>query len=117
MGESAGNFTAGDLYAIRREIPVAGLPVVVRLDPLLFASNFPFVGTPRLEFANHLVGLKSSLPWDIEDTAHQVGDGEEDEGVRRVQSRGLAFVPWANAAVALEEELRPDVTRRRGNVV
>ena len=37
-------------------------------------------------------------------------DGEEDEGVRQVQSRGLAFVPRATAAVALEEGLRPTVT-------
>ena len=62
VGESAGDFTAGDLYAIRVEIPAAGLPVVVRLESLLFASNFPFVGTPRLEFAGHLAGLESSLP-------------------------------------------------------
>ena len=92
--DSAGNFTAGDLYAICGEIPAAGLPVVVRLDPLLFASNFPFLGTPRLEFADHLAGLKTSLPRDFEDTAHQVAYGEEDEGVRRVQSRGLTFVQW-----------------------
>ena len=71
-----GDFTAGDLYAIRGEIPVAGLPVVVRLEPLLFASNFPFVETPRLEFAVHLARLESSLPWDFEDTAHQIVDGE-----------------------------------------
>ena len=31
VGESAGDFTAGDLYAICGEIPAAGLPVVVRL--------------------------------------------------------------------------------------
>ena len=48
VGDSAGDFTAGDLYAIRGEIPAASLPVVVRLELLLFASNFPFVGTPRL---------------------------------------------------------------------
>ena len=41
VGESEGDFTAGDLYAICGEIPTAGLPVVVRLKPLLFASNFP----------------------------------------------------------------------------
>ena len=110
MGESAGDFTAGDLYAIRGEIPAAGLPVVVRLEPLLFASNFPFVGSLRLDFSDHLAGLKSSLPWDFEDTAHQVAYGEEDEGVRWVQSIGLAFVPRATAAVALEEGLRPAVT-------
>ena len=75
VGGSAGDFTAGDLFAIRGEIPAAGLPVVVRLKPLLCASNFPFVGTPRLEFANHLAGLESSLHWDFEDTAHQVADG------------------------------------------
>ena len=57
VGESAGDFTAGDLFEIRGEIPAAGLPVVVRLEPLLFASNFPFVGTPRLEFADHLAGI------------------------------------------------------------
>ena len=62
VGESAGDFTAGGLFAIRGEIPAAGLPVVVRFEPLLFASNFPFVETPRLEFANHLAGLKSILP-------------------------------------------------------
>ena len=84
--------------------------MVVRLDPLLFTSNFPFVGTPRLEFANHLARLESSLPWDFEDTAHQVADGDEDEGVRQVQSRGLAFVPRATAVVAFEEGLRSAVT-------
>ena len=110
VGESAGDFTAGDLFAICGKIPAAGLPVVVRLEPLLFASNFPLVGTPRLEFADHLAGLESSLPWDFEDTAHQVADGEEDEGVWRVQSRGLAFVPRATVAAALEEGLRPAVT-------
>ena len=109
VGKSAGNFTTGDLYAICGDNPAAGPLVVVRLDPLLFASNFPFVGTPRLYFANHLAGLESSLPRDFEDTAHQVADGEEDEGVRRVQSRGLAFVPQATVAVALEEGLRPAV--------
>ena len=92
-GESAGDFTAGELFAIPGEIPTVGLPEVVRLKPLLFASNFPFVGTSRLEFANHLAGLESSLPRHFEDTAHQVADLEVDEGARRVQSRGLAFVP------------------------
>ena len=62
VGESAGDFTAGSLFAIRGEIPVVGLPGVVRLEPLLFASNFPFMGTLRLEFASHLAGLESSLP-------------------------------------------------------
>ena len=76
MGGSAGDFMAGNLYAICREIPAAGLPMVIRLKPLLFASNFSFVGTPRLEFADHLVGLESILPRDFEDTAHQVADGE-----------------------------------------
>ena len=105
-----GAFTAGNLYAIRGEIPAASLPLVVRLEPLLFASNFPFVGTPRLEFASHLAGLESSLARDFEDTAHQVEDGEEDEGVRLIQLRGLASVLRATAAVALEEGLRPAVT-------
>ena len=59
VGESAGDFTVGNLYAICGEIPAAGLPVVVRLDPLLFASNFPFVGTLRLEFANHLASTST----------------------------------------------------------
>ena len=110
VGESTGDFTVGNLYAICREIPATGLPVVVRLDPLLFAPNFPFVGTPRLKFANHLAGLESSVPRDFEDTAHQVADGEEDEGVRRVQSSGLAFILRATAVAALEEGLRPAVT-------
>ena len=114
MGERAGDFTAGDLYAICGEIPATGLPMVVRLDPLLFASNFLFVGTLRLEFADHLAGLESSLPRDFEDTVHQFADGEEDEGVRRVQSIGLALVPRATAAVTaavtLEEEHHPSVT-------
>ena len=48
VGESAGDFTAGDLFAIPGEIPAVGLPVVVRLEPLLFTSNFPFVGKSRL---------------------------------------------------------------------
>ena len=84
--------------------------MVVRLEPLLFASNFPFLGTPRLKFSSHLAGLDSSLPWDFEDTAHLIADNEEDKGVRPVQLRGLAFVPRATAAVALEEGLRPAVT-------
>ena len=110
MGESAGDFTAGDLYAIRGEIPAAGLPMVVRLNPLLFASDFPFMGTPKLEFASHLAGLESSLARDFEDTAHQVADSEEDEGVRLIQSRGLTIVLRATTTVALEEGLRPAVT-------
>ena len=93
VGESARDFSAGDLFTIRGEIPTVGLPEVVRLEPLLFASNFPFVGTSRLEFANHLAGLESSLPRHFEDTAHQVANLGEDEGARRVQSRGLAFIP------------------------
>ena len=52
--------------------------MVVRLEPLLFASNFPFLGTPRLKFSSHLAGLDSSLPWDFEDTAHLIADNEED---------------------------------------
>ena len=60
IGESASEFMAGDLFAIRGEIPAVGLPVVVRLDPLLFGSNFCFVGTSRLDFASHLDGLESS---------------------------------------------------------
>ena len=80
VGESAGDFTAGDLFAIRGEIPAVGLPEVVRLEPLLFASNFPFVGTSRLEFASHLARLKSSLPCHFEDTAHQVADMAEAKG-------------------------------------
>ena len=72
--------------------------------------KFPFVGTSRLEFASHLAGLKSSLPRDYEDTAHQVADMAEDEGARWVQSRGLAFVPQATAAAALEGGPRPAVT-------
>ena len=110
VGESAGDFTAGDLFAIQGEIPAAGLPVVFLLEPLLFASKFPFVRTPRLEFANHLAGLESSLPRDFEDTTHQVADREADEGDRRVQSRGLAFVPRATAAAALEGGPCPSVT-------
>ena len=105
-----GDFTAGDLFAIRGEIPAVGLPVVVRLEPLLFASNFPFVGKSRLELASHLAGLESSLPRDYEDTAHQVADREADEGARQVQSRGLAFVPRETAAAALEGGPRPAVT-------
>ena len=92
VGESVGDFTAGDLFAIRGEIPAVGLPGVVHLEPLLFASNFPFVGTSRLEFASHLSVLESSLPRDFEDTAHQVADMAEDEGACQVHSRGLAFV-------------------------
>ena len=110
IGESAGDLTAGHLYAIRGEIPASGLPVVVRLESLLFVSNSPFVGTPRLEFSGHLAGLKSSLAQDFEDTTHQVADGEEDKGVLLIQSRGVAFVPRVTAAVALEEGLRPAVT-------
>ena len=64
--------TAGNLFVIRGEIPAVDLPGVVRLELLLFASNFPFVGTSRLEFASHLAGLESSLPRDFEDTAHFV---------------------------------------------
>ena len=105
-----GDFTAGDLYAIRGKIPTAGLLVVIRLEPLLFASNFPFVGTLRLECAGHLAGIVSSLARDFEDTTHQVADVEEDEGVRLIQSRGIAFVPCATAAVTLEEGLHPAVT-------
>ena len=63
-----------------------------------------------MEIADHLAGLETSLPWDFEDTAHQVADGDEDEGVRQVQSRGLAFVPRATAVVAFEEGLRSAVT-------
>ena len=44
VGESAGDFTAGDLFAIWCEIPAVGLPVFVRLEPLLFAFNFPLRG-------------------------------------------------------------------------
>ena len=102
VGESAGDFTAGELFAIRGEIPAAGLPVAVCLEPLLFASNFPFFGTPMLEFTDHLAGIDSSLPRDFEDTAHQVADREAYEGARRVQSRGLVFVPLATAAATLE---------------
>ena len=110
FGESAGDFTAGDLFAIRGEIPAVGLPVVVRLEPLLFASKLPFVGTSRLDFASHLARLKSSLPRYYEDTAHQVADMAKDEGARQVQSRGLAFAPRATAAAALEGGPHPDVT-------
>ena len=86
VGESAGDFTAGNLFVIRGEIPAVGLPGVVRLEPLLFASNFPFLGTSMLEFASHLAGLESSLPCHFEDMAHQVANMAEDEGARRVQS-------------------------------
>ena len=44
FGESAGDFTAGDLFAIRGEIPAVSLPEVVRLELLLFASNSPLWG-------------------------------------------------------------------------
>ena len=94
-----GDFTAGDLYAICGKIPAAGLPVVVRLEPLLFASNSPFVGTPRLEFSGHLAGLESSLARDFEDTVHQVADGEEEEGVQRVQFKGPRLRPAGNCGV------------------
>ena len=108
--ESAGVFTAGNLFAIWDEILAVGLPMVVCLEPLLFASNFPFVGTSRLECAIHLAGLDSSLPREYEDTAHQVADREADEGAQRVQSRGLNFVPQATAAAALEGGPRLAVT-------
>ena len=110
VGGSTCDFMAGGLYTIRGKIPAAGLPVVVCLELILFVSNFPFVGTLRLELAGHLGGLESSLACDFEDTAHQVADGEEDEGVRLIQLRGIAFVPRAPAAVALEEGLHPAVT-------
>ena len=50
------------------------------------------------------------MPHHFEDTAHQVADMAEDKGARRVQSRGLAFVPRATAAAALEGGPRPAVT-------
>ena len=71
--------------------------------------NFPFVGTARLDFTIHLAGLGSALPQDFDDNAHQVAI-LEDDGARQVQSRGLAFVPRATAAVTLEEGSRPVVT-------
>ena len=74
IGESAGDFRVGDLFAIWDEIPAVGLPVVVLLEPLIFASKFPSVGTPRLDFASHLAGVNSSLPQDFEDIAHQVAE-------------------------------------------
>ena len=63
-----------------------------------------------MEFAGHLAGLELSLPWDFEDTTHQVVNGEEDKGVQRVQLRGLAFVLRVTMAAALEEGLHPAVT-------
>ena len=39
VGESAGDFTAGDLFAIWGEIPAVGFPVVVHLEPVLFAPT------------------------------------------------------------------------------
>ena len=100
-GVSAVGYLEGILYALQGEIPSKGFPKVVKLEPLLFASNTPFIGTARLEFASHLTGLESALPQDYESNAHQVAT-EEDEGHWRVQSRGLALVPHNTTAAVLE---------------
>ena len=42
--------------------------------------------------------------------ADQVADMAEDTGARRVQSRGLAFVPQETTATALEGGHQPAVT-------
>ena len=58
----------GKLFAIRGDIQADGIPAIVRLEAIHFASNSSFVGTPQLKFEGHLAGLTSSLPWYFEDS-------------------------------------------------
>ena len=50
VGESAYKDGPSELFALRSEIPSNGLPAIVRLEKIHFASNSSFMGTPRLEF-------------------------------------------------------------------
>ena len=50
VGESAYKDGPGELFSIRGKIPADRLPVIVRLEAIHFATNTPFMGTPRLEF-------------------------------------------------------------------
>ena len=107
-GSNATDYSAGSLYALRGEIPTEGLPTVVRLEAIHFASNYEFLGTARLEFIVHLAGVNSVLPRDLEDQAHEVA-AETDEGSRTVRSRGLAFVPRRVATAVLDGDPSPTV--------
>ena len=107
-GSSACDYSASSLYALRGEIPTEGLPTVVRLEALHFAANSEFLGTARLEFTNHLNGVESALPRDLESEAHDVV-AETDEGCRAVRSRGIAFVPRQTATVVLDGNPSPTV--------
>ena len=70
VGESAYKEGPGELFSIRGEIPADGLPAIMRIEAIHFAANSSFVGTLRLYFKGHLVGLNSSLLWEFKDSAH-----------------------------------------------
>ena len=70
VGESAYKEGPGKLFSIRGEIPADGLPAIMLIEAIHFAANSSFVGTLRLYFKGHLVGLNSSLLWEFKDSAH-----------------------------------------------
>ena len=74
----------------------------MRLEAIHFAANYSFVGTPRLEFENHLSGLSYN--------GHQPEVKDKDDGVRLVKSRGLLFVPCAAVDIALEQGPQVPIT-------
>ena len=110
VGGSAYKDGPGELFAIRGEIPANRLPAIVQLEAIHLAANSSFLGTLRLEFEGRLTGLTSSISRDFEDSAYQPAVEGEDDGVRLVKSRGLAFVPYATVEIALEQGLHAPIT-------
>ena len=92
-----------DLFAIQGDILDNRLPAIVRLKAIHFAANSSFVGTPRLDFEGHLSGLTFSLQQNFKDSAHEPAVEGEDDGARLVNSRGLAFIPYATADIVLKQ--------------
>ena len=103
VGESAYEDRSGELFSIWGEIPADGLFKILRLKAIHFSLNSSFVATPRLEFEGHLAGLTSSLLQDFEDSVHHPAVEGEDDGARLVNSRGLAFIPYATADIVLKQ--------------
>ena len=66
-------------------------PEVVRLTPMAFAVNDPFLGSAEEDFEAHVTGLTSTLKRHLDSNALQIAS-EEDDGARMITSRGLVFV-------------------------
>ena len=72
-------------------IPEKGTPSYIKITPLHLAASYSFLGVSSIEFESALFRL-STKGEDLEDLAQDPA-AEADDGSRRIQARGVCFLP------------------------